>query len=152
MAGMPTSFQIGAKTTAASAAANYVSGASGKGAKWATNYLQSKTDPFEAAAAAADTAVANFMAVGAAGIRLGLSRVNRARVAKLVSTQGPTLYSSGITNKGGPKYATAAVGLIPAIQAAAANLPPRGGDAENENRMIMMRRALKNMRGQYRAT
>jgi len=149
--GIPTSFQIGSKTTPQAAATNYQTGASGKGTKWATNYLQSKKDPFEAASAAADIAVANFVAVGAAGIRAGLARVNKQQVATLVAQQGPTLYSMGITNKGTPRYAAAAAGLIPAIQQAAANLPARGDDAANEQRMILMRRAMKAMRGQFRA-
>jgi len=148
--GVPTAFQIGAKTTPQTAAANYVAGASGKGTKWATNYLQSKVDPFQAAADAADVAVANFVAAGAPAIRAGLARVNKANVAKLVSTQGPTLYSNGVTNKGGPKYATAAVGLIPALQNAAANLPPRGSLDQNIARSAAMIRAAKQMKGLYK--
>ena len=47
--GIPTSFNIGAKVSATTAAANYVAGASAKGTKWATNYLNSKVNPFQAA-------------------------------------------------------------------------------------------------------
>jgi hypothetical protein len=148
--GIPTSFQIGAKVTPQAAAANYTSGASGKGAKWATNYLQSKVNPFTAASDAAPTCVANFNAAGAAAIQAGLARVNQAAVAKLVSTQGPTLYTQGITNKGTPKYAIAAQGLIPALQNAAANLPPRGSLQQNIARSAAMITAAKAMKGLYK--
>lgn len=149
--GIPTSFQIGAKTSPETAAANYKTGAASKGSKWATNYLSAKKDPFDAAAAVADHTVAQFNAVGAAGIRRGLARVNRQRVATLVHTQGATLYAAGINNKGAVNYAAAASELIPAIQQIAHNLPPRGDDAANEQRMILNRRGLKNIRGLYRA-
>lgn len=149
--GIPTTFQIGAKKTAAQAAANYTSGAAGKGAKWATGYLMSKVNPFQAAAAAAQTWLNNINTAGTASFVAGLNAVNQARVATLVSTQGPTLYSQGITNKGSPNYATAAVGLIPAIQSAAANLPPRGSAAQNDARMAAMVAALRAMKGQFKA-
>lgn len=152
MAGsIPTSFQIGAKTTAAAAAANYTSGAAGKGTKWATNYLQSKVNPFQAASAAANTWLANINSAGTASFQAGLAAVDQAQVARLVSTQGPQLYSQGITNKGTPNYAKAATGLIPAIQNAAANLPPRGTAAQNDARMSAMVNALRAMKGQYKA-
>jgi len=150
MAGVPNAFSIGTKVTAAQAAANYTAGASAKGTKWATNYLHSKRDPFEAAAAAAATWLANINTAGTAGFTAGLGRVNRQQIATWVSQHGSAQYSSGISNKGTPRYAAAATGLIPAIQQAAANLPPRGSDAENENRMVLMRRAMKAMRGMYR--
>ncbi|MGH7745789.1 MAG: hypothetical protein ACREQ5_13550 [Candidatus Dormibacteria bacterium] len=147
---MPTSFQIGAKVSPATAAANYKSGASAKGTKWATNYLMAKVDPFAAAAAAANTWLANLNAAGTAAFSAGLSRVDKGAVATLVSTQGPTLYAQGITNKGAPKYAKAAAGLIPALQQAAANLPARGSLEQNIARSNAMVRAAAAMRGQYR--
>lgn len=150
-AGIPTSFQIGAKTTAATAAANYTTGAGSKGTKWATKYLMSKVDPFDAASAAANTWLANVNQAGVTGFQAGLARVNRARVANLVSTQGPTLYNQGITLKGSANYAAAATSLIPAIQQAAANLGPRGSVAQNQQRMIDMNNALRSMRGQFRS-
>jgi len=151
MAAIPTTFQIGAKVTAASAAAKYTSRASNAGQYWATGFLTSKKDPFEAASAAADTCVANFVAAGAASIRAGLARVNKPNVAKLVSTVGPTLYNQGIANKGSVNYASSAAGLIPALQQAAANLPPRGSESQNEQRAISMMRAAKALRGQFRS-
>lgn len=149
--GIPTSFQIGAKTSPATASANYVSGASTKGAKWATNYLQSKVNPFQAAAAAAQTWLNNINQAGTASFVSGLNAVNQAQVAKLVSTQGPTLYSQGITNKGAPNYAAAATGLIPAIQQIASNLPPRGSAAQNDARQAAMVAGLRAIKGQYKA-
>lgn len=151
MAAVPNAFSIGTKVTPATAAANYQSGAATKGTKWATNYLHSKKDPFEAAHAAAATWLANINHVGTAGFQAGLARVNRQQVASWVSQHGAATYTAGIANKGHGRYAAAAASLIPAIQQAAANLPPRGGDAENEQRMILMRRAMKAMRGQHRA-
>jgi len=148
---IPTTFQVGAKVTAASASARYTANASGAGTQWATKYLMPKVDPFQAAADAADTCVTNFNAVGAAGIRAGLGRVNKAAVATLVSTQGPALYNAGIVNKGSAKYASAAAGLIPALQQAAANLPPRGTFQQNLARATAMATAAKNMKGQYKA-
>jgi hypothetical protein len=149
--GIPTSFNIGAKVSATTAAANYVSGASAKGIKWATNYLNSKVNPFQAASAAANTWLQNINTAGTAAFQKGLASVNQAQVAKLVSTQGPTLYSSGITNKGAPNYATAATGLIPAIQQIAANLPPRGTAAQNDARQAAMVNGLRAIKGQYKA-
>src|SRR5216684_182807 len=149
-AGIPTSFQIGAKVRPQTAAANYVQGASGKGTKWATNYLQAKVDPFDAAAAVADTTVANFVAAGASAIRAGLGRVNKAQVAKLIHDNGAQLYSQGVSQKGGPKYAVAATGLIPALQQAAANLPARGSLEQNIARSAAMIRAAKAMKGQHK--
>lgn len=149
--GIPTSFQIGAAVTPQTAATNYVAGASSKGTKWATNYLQSKTDPFNAAAAAASEWLAAINQSGTAGFQAGLARVNRAQVAKLVSTQGPTLYASGITNKGAPNYASAAVGLIPALQQIANNLPPRGTLAQNLQRAVQMATQASALRGQFRS-
>ena len=149
--GIPTSFQIGAKVSAATAAANYVQGASTKGAKWATNYLQAKVNPFQAAAAAAQTWLNNINQAGTASFVAGLNAVNQAQVAKLVSSQGPSLYSQGITNKGAPNYATAATGLIPAIQQIAANLPPRGSAAQNDARQAAMVAGLRQIKGQFKA-
>jgi hypothetical protein len=148
--GIPTSFQIGAQTSPATAAANYVAGASSKGSKWATNYLQSRVDPFAAASAAANTWLAAINQAGTAAFQAGLARVNKANVAKLVSTQGPSLYTNGVTNKGAPKYAVAAQGLIPAIQQAVAALPPRGTLAENLQRSAAFATAMHNQRGQFR--
>lgn len=149
--GIPTNFQIGASVSPAMASANYKSAASGAGTKWATKYLMSKVDPFDAASAAADTWLNNIVAAGTNGFRAGLARVNRARVAALVSTSGPTLYSQGINNKGAANYQAAAVGLIPALQQAAANLPPRGDASANEQRMVQMVRAARALKYTYRA-
>jgi hypothetical protein len=151
MAGVPSAFAIGTKVTPASAAANYATGAATKGTKWATNYLHSKRDPFQAAHDAASTWLANINHAGTAGFQAGLNRVNKTQVAAWVNQHGAATYTAGIANKGQPRYAAAAQQLIPAIQQAAANLPPRGGDAENEQRMILMRRAMKAMRGLHRA-
>lgn len=148
---IPTSFQIGAKVTADSAAARYAANAAAAGTQWATKYLMSKVDPFDAANAAADRCVANFVAAGAPAIRAGLGRVNKAAVATLVSTQGPTLYNQGISNKGTPKYKLAAAGLIPALQQIAANLPPRGDLEANIARAAAMARGARQIRGQFRA-
>jgi hypothetical protein len=150
-AGIPSNYQVGQKVTPAQAAANYQSGASTKGQKWATNTLRPKVDPFDAAAAAADTCVANFNTVGAAGIRAGLARVNRQQIATLISTQGPTLYSQGIANKGAPRYAASAQGLIPALQQIASNLPPRGTSAQNDQRMLQQVAGARALRGQFRS-
>src|SRR5215831_15737893 len=136
--GIPTAFSIGTKVTPATAAANYQAGAATKGAKWATNYLHSKRDPFQAAHDAAPTWLANINHVGVAGFQAGMNRVNKGQVAAFVSQHGPAVYTAGIANKGHVRYAAAATSLIPAIQQAAHNLPPRGGDAENEQRMILM--------------
>lgn len=149
--GIPTQFQIGAPVSPAMAAANYKSAASGAGTKWATKYLMSKIDPFQAASDAAQTWLNNIQQAGVAGFQAGLARVNRARVATLVSTQGPTLYSQGINNKGSVNYAAAAVGLIPALQQAAKNLRPRGSASDNDQRMIDMVAAARNMKYQYRS-
>jgi len=151
MAGVPNAFAFGHKVTPATAAANYTAGAAAKGTKWATNFLHAKRDPFEAASAAAPTWLANINHVGTAGYQAGLARVNRPQIAAWVSQHGAAAYTAGISNKGTPRYAAAAAALIPAIQQAAANLPPRGSDAQNEERMILMRRAMKAMRGQHRA-
>ena len=163
---IPTSFQIGAKTDPNTAAQRYKDGASAKGAKWAARYLSSKVDPFNAAAAAAghrsrvapaaahrpaDRMIARINEVGAAGVRAGLARVNRDRVAKNVNTNGPTRYAQGIANKGADNYASSAQSLIPALQQAAANLPPRGTDADNDNRMLQMVAAARKLRGQARS-
>ncbi|HKD78806.1 MAG TPA: hypothetical protein VKH81_03885 [Candidatus Angelobacter sp.] len=149
--GIPNAFSIGTKVTPATAAANYQSGAATKGAKWATNYLHSKRDPFQAAHDAAATWLANINQSGTAGYQAGLNRVNKAQVAQFVSQHGPAVYAAGIANKGAVRYQAAAASLIPAIQQAAHNLPPRGNDSQNEERMILMRRAMKAMRGQHRA-
>jgi len=148
--GVPTSFGIGQKVTPAQAAANYTAGASAKGTKWATNYLHSKVDPFEAAAAASATWLANINQAGEAMFKAGLGRVNKAQVATWVSQHGAAQYAAGIANKGTPRYAATAAGLIPAIQQAAANLPPRGSAAQNDARMNAMVAALRNMKGQFR--
>lgn len=147
---IPTTFQVGAKVTGASAAARYATNAGGAGTQWATKYLMPKVNPFDAAAAAADICVTNFNAVGAAGIRAGLGRVNQNLVAQLVSTQGPQLYNAGITNKGVPKYTAVAPGLIQALQQAAANLPARGSFQQNLARATAMATAAKAMKGQFK--
>jgi len=149
--GIPTQFQIGAAVTPAMAAANYLKNASGAGTWWATKYLMSKVDPFAAASAAAQTWLDKINQAGVAGFQAGLARVNKANVAKLVSTQGPTLYNQGITNKGAINYASSAQGLIPALQQAAANLPPRGTDAQNDQRMLAMVAAARNLKYTYRS-
>ncbi len=150
-AGIPTSFQIGTRVTPQQAAANYVANASGKGTWWATRYLSAKVDPFAAAAAAAPRWLQRINEVGTAGYTKGLNAVDKVAVAKLVSTQGPSLYAQGITNKGGPNYTKSSSGLIPALQAAAAALPPRGTLDQNIARSAAMQRAAAAMRGQYRA-
>jgi hypothetical protein len=152
MAGaIPTQFQIGAKVSPTVAAARYTTAAAAAGTKWATQYLMSKVDPFQAASDNAATWLANINSAGIAGFQAGLARVNKANVAKLVSTQGPTLYAQGITNKGSVNYATSAQGLIPALQQAAANLPPRGTAAQNDQRMIAMVNASRALKYQYRS-
>jgi hypothetical protein len=148
--GIPSSFQIGAKVSPATAAANYKTNASSKGTWWATKYLMSKVDPFAAASAAASTWLAKINQAGTAGFQAGLARVDKAAVAQLVSTQGPTLYNQGIQNKGAAGYAKAAAGLIPAMQQAAANLPARGDLEANIARSAAMQRAAAAMRGQFR--
>jgi hypothetical protein len=149
--GIPTTFQIGAPVTPAMAAAKYKTNAGSAGTVWATKYLMSKVDPFNAASDAADTWLANIQQAGTAGFKAGLARVNRARVATLVSTSGPQLYSQGINNKGAANYAAAAVGLIPALQQAAANLPARGSDQANDQRMLAMVAAARAMKYTYRS-
>lgn len=150
-AAVPTSFQIGAKTTAASAAAKYTQRASGAGTYWATGYLTSKVNPFAAAAASASYWLQRVNEAGTAAFTQGLNAVDQAAVAKLVSQQGATLYNQGITNKGSPNYAKAANGLIPALQSAASALPPRGNLQQNIARATAMMQAAAAMRGQYRA-
>jgi hypothetical protein len=149
--GIPTQFQIGAKVTPATAAARYTAAAPAAGTKWATQYLMSKVDPFQAASDAAATWLANINQAGVAGYQAGLARVNKGNVAKLVSTQGPTLYAQGIQNKGSTNYTTAAAGLIPALQQAAANLPPRGTASQNDQRMLAMVAAARALKYQYRS-
>jgi hypothetical protein len=149
--GIPTSFQIGAPVSPAMASANYKAAASSAGTKWATKYLMSKVDPFQAASDAAATWLANIQQAGTAGFQAGLARVNRARVAALVSSNGPQLYAQGINNKGAANYASAAVGLIPALQQAAANLPPRGSASQNDQRMLAMVAAARSMKYQFRS-
>ncbi|HEY2675463.1 MAG TPA: hypothetical protein VGI65_00740 [Steroidobacteraceae bacterium] len=150
-AGIPTSFQIGQKTTAAAAAAKYTARASGAGTYWATGYLTSKVNPFQAAAAAANYWLQRVNEAGTAMYTAGLNAVDQVAVARLVSTQGPTLYNQGITNKGSPNYAKSSTGLIPALQNAAAALPPRGTLQQNIARATAMMNAAAAMRGLYRA-
>jgi len=152
MAAVPTSFQIGQAVTPAQAAANYTKNASSAGTWWATKYLQSKKDPFQAASDAAQTWLNNINSAGTAAFQAGLARVNKANVAALVSKNGATLYNQGITNKGSTKYASAATNLIPALQQAAANLPPRGSLEDNIARAAAMARAAAAMKGKYRAS
>lgn len=152
MAGaIPTSFQIGTKVTAAAAAAKYVARASGAGTYWATGYLTAKVNPFAAAAAAAGYWLQRVNEAGTAQFTKGLNAVDQAAVARLVSTQGATLYNQGITNKGAPNYTKASAGLIPALQSAAASLPPRGTLQQNIARATAMMNAAAAMRGQYRS-
>lgn len=152
MAGsIPTSFQIGTKVTAQAAAAKYGQRASGAGTYWATGYLTSKVNPFAAAAAAANYWLQRVNEAGTAAFSAGLNAVDQAAVARLVSTQGATLYNQGITNKGVPNYTKASSGLIPALQNAAAALPPRGSLDQNIQRSVAMQRAAAAMRGQFRA-
>jgi hypothetical protein len=150
-AGLPTSFQFGTKSTPAAAAAKYQTKASSAGTYWAQGYLTSKTDPFVAAANQANYWLQRLNETGVAGFQAGLARVNKQQVATLVSTSGPTLYNQGITNKGVPRYTASITNLLPAMQQAAANLPPRGTDAQNDARSAAMVAALRAMRGVYRS-
>lgn len=147
---LPTTFQFGTKSTPAQAAAKYTAKATAAGQYWALGYLTAKTDPFTAASNQANYWLQRLNEVGVTGFQAGLARVNRAQVATLVSTTGPTLYNTGITNKGVPRYTAAITNLLPAMQQAAANLPPRGTDAQNDQRNLAMSAALRAMRGQYR--
>jgi len=152
MAGtIPSNFTFGAPKTPATAAANYLANAQGKGAWWATRYLSSKVNPFAAAAAAAAYWLQRVNEAGTAAFTKGLNGVDLTAVAKTVSTAGPGLYTTGITTKGAPKYAKSAAGLIPALQAAAAALPPRGTLQQNIARSVAMQNAAAAMRGMYRA-
>lgn len=149
--GIPQSFQIGANVTPAAAAARYKTNAAAAGTQWATKYLMSKKDPFQAASDAASTWLANINAAGTAGFQAGLARVNKQQVAQNVALNGPTRYASGINTKGAANYATAAQGLIPALQQAAANLPARGSASQNDQRMLAMVAAARAMKYQYRS-
>lgn len=149
-AGIPTQFQIGAKVSASTAASNYKTNASQKGQWWATKYLMAKRNPFQAASDSAQTWLANVNNAGTQAYQAGLARVDQGAVAQLVATQGPTLYAQGINNKGATKYAKAATGLIPALQQAAANLPPRGSLSQNIARSTQMIQAAAAMRGLHR--
>lgn len=148
-AGIPTAFQIGQKVTPQTASSNYVSGTSAKGAKWATNYLRAKKNPFDAAIAAASLWLTNVNKAGTAGFTAGLSRVNQAQVATQVAQYGPTAYTSGVTAKS-YKYTAAITNLLPEIQQIAANLPPRGDLTQNLNRAVQMATQLAALRGKYR--
>ena len=149
--GIPTQFQIGQPVSPAQAAANYTKNASSAGTWWATKYLMSKVDPFAAASAAAQTWLDKINQAGVSGFQAGLARVNKANVAKLVSTQGPTLYAQGIANKGSVNYNSSIQGLLPALQQAAQNLPPRGSDAQNDQRMLAMVAAARALKYTYRS-
>jgi hypothetical protein len=152
MAGaLPNTFQFGTKTTPALAAQKYQAKASVAGNYWALGYLTAKTDPFVAAANQANYWLQRLNEVGVAGFQAGLGRVNKPQVAAMVAAQGPTLYNQGITNKGVPRYTASIANLLPAMQTAAQNLPPRGSDAQNDQRSALMIQALRAMRGHYRS-
>lgn len=151
MATVPSGFQIGAKVTPATAAANYTKNAGNAGTWWATKYLMSKTDPFAAASAASGRWLARLNEVGEAGFKKGLANVDKNAVGTMVSTKGAGLYNAGIANKGSAKYAKVADQLIPALQGIAANLPPRGTLEDNIARAAAMARGAAAIRGQYRA-
>lgn len=143
-------FNVGGNVTAADAAARYKTNASQAGSQWAKKYLMPRKDPFAAASAAAPYWLQRVNDAGTAAFQAGLQRVDPTAVANLVSTQGPALYAAGINNKGATKYAAAASGLIPALQQAAQNLPPRGTLDQNIARSTAMQRAAAAMRGKYR--
>lgn len=152
MAGaLPTQFQFGTRSTPALAAQKYQQKASAAGQYWALGYLTAKVNPFQAAAAQANYWLQRLNAVGVAGFQAGLGRVNLNQVAALVSSQGPTLYTQGINNKGVPRYTASIQNLLPAMQQAAANLPPRGTLAQNITRATDMINALVAMRNLYRS-
>jgi hypothetical protein len=147
---LPTTFQFGAKETPALAASKYATKAGAAGQYWALGYLTAKTDPFVAASNQANYWLSQLNSVGVAGFQAGLARVNKTQVAAMVASQGPSLYAAGISNKGIPRYTASIQNLLPAMQTAAANLPPRGTAAQNDQRQLAMTAYLRSIRGQYR--
>ena len=148
---LPTSFTFGAKESPATAALKYQQKASAAGQYWALGYLTAKRDPFIAASDQANYWLAQLNAVGVAGFQKGLARVNKAQVAQMVATSGPQLYNTGIQQKGVPRYTASITNLLPAMQTAAANLPPRGSDTQNDQRALAMIAYLRSIRGQFRS-
>jgi len=144
-------FNPGAKVTPQAATANWVSGSTAKASKWVTNTLAPKRLFTDAAIANSAEWLAKLNQVGTAGYEAGMRRAagNLTQIANNIQTNGAALYSAGITNK---QYKTAAAfsGLIPAIQAIAAALPPRGNLQQNLARMQQQATQAAALRGQFR--
>lgn len=144
-------FQPGTPTTAAEAAANWVSGASAKAQKWVTNTLRPRVLFTDAAIANAPEWLARVQQAGVAGYTAGMQRAakNLSQIANNIQTNGAASYSAGITAKS-YKYANAAVGLIPAIQQIANSLPPRGTKQQNIARATQFMNQMAALSGQFR--
>lgn len=144
-------FNPGAKVTAATATANWVSGSTAKAQKWVTNTLAPKVLFTTAAINNASEWLAKIQQVGTAGYIAGMNRANQNlnQIAINIQNNGAASYTAGVTNK---QYKTAAAfaGLIPAIQQIAANLPPRGNLQQNLTRMTQQATQTAQLRGEYR--
>ncbi len=100
-------------------------------------------NPAEKAIAALPAAARNYAAAISSGkTAAGLSRTTLGGWQQSMIKKGIPRISEGAA-QAQPKMATFLGQLMPHVAAAVAALPPRGTDAENEQRMLQFTRAMK---------
>lgn len=120
--------------------------------KWSQNLSQAgpsivmgvsavTVNPAEKAAAQADVAVSKYAAAKDKMVA-GLQRTSLAGWQQAMKTKGVQRISEGAA-QAQPKMVSFMQQLLPAVEAARSSLPPRGSDAQNEQRMLQFTRAMK---------
>lgn len=102
-----------------------------------------QVNPAQQAAASLDTAKANYIkAIDSGKTAAGLARTTLAGWQQAMIKKGVPRIADGAATAT-PKVQAFMSQLMPAIQSAQASLPPRGSDAQNEQRMLHFSRAMK---------
>jgi hypothetical protein len=125
--------------------------------KWARNLASAgpsivagvnavQVNPAQAAAAQADVAARNYQkAISEGKWQAGLARTTLAGWQNAMKGKGVQRIAEGAT-QGKPKMVQFLQQLIPAVEAAKANLPPRGDKAANRQRMIQFSEQMSNFK------
>jgi hypothetical protein len=125
---------------AATAAAKWARNLAAAGPSIQAGVQQTSKDPTALAAAAADRAGAAYQAAIPKMVA-GLQRAGKAGWQQGMLTKGIARIAQG-AQQGQAKTQAALAAIIPAVQAAVASLPPRGGLEQNLQRAAAFARAM----------
>ncbi len=142
-------FNVRSQGNPSAAADNWSKGVSASGSKLASGYANPRRNP-QANPAASAAAWQAGVAAAQPAYQAGIAGYNADAAIASMNANGVQRYTQAATTKK-QNYAAVAAVLIPAIQAAAANLPnDRSTPGARDQRMLAMVAAMRGLRGKYR--